>query len=200
MDAESVFLRTIESRFPAACLLGRRPAWRGGLFVEGDEQLTLVGVDLRVHAQFQPPFGPGGECWPEADLKMRALGIRDRHWELRPTMDEVLTAISLESRLGVVRDLPTSDEFVAFTDAAWCRRVWLLDENDDVDTVDFARSFVRNARGDEHERMRTMAEGIVGSGSLTPVQDAYSSWRRSRGLACCDPILKGCTPLRVVRV
>jgi hypothetical protein len=76
----------------------------------------------------------------------------------------------------------------------------LLDENDVDDSIDFARSFARNAKGDEEGRMRTMAEGIVRSGSLTPVQDAYSRWRRSRGLACCDPILKGCTPLRVVTI
>jgi hypothetical protein len=200
MDAESVFLRTIDSRFPAACLLGRRPAWRGGLFVEGDECLTLVGEDLTVHAEFQPPFGPGGDCWPEADRLIDELCIRDRHWKLRPTMDEVLAAMTLESLLGADRDLPMGDEFTALRDVAWCRRVWLLDENDVDDSIDFARSFARNAKGDEEGRMRTMAEGIVRSGSLTPVQDAYSRWRRSRGLACCDPILKGCTPLRVVTI
>ena len=200
MDAESVLLRTIESRFPAACLLGRRPAWRGGLFVEGDECLTLVGEDLMEHAEFRPPFGPGGECWPEADLKMRVLCIRDRHWELHPTMDEVLTAMVLTVLLEADRDLPVGDEFEALREAAWCRRIWLLDENDDDDSIDFARSFVRNARAVEEERMRAMAEGIVRSGSLTPVQDAYSTWRRSKGLTCCDPILKGCTPLRVVQV
>ena len=200
MDAESVLLRTIESRFPAACLLGRRPAWRGGMFVEGDECLTLVGGDLTVHAEFRPPFGPGGECWPEADLRMGELGIGGRHWELHPTMDEVLTAMVLTVLLEADRDLPVGDEFTALRDVAWCRRIWLLDENDDDDSIDFATSFARSVRRGDHERMRTMAEVIVRSGSLTPVQDAYSDWRRSRGLACCDPILKGCTPLRVVRV
>jgi hypothetical protein len=199
-DAESVLLRMIKSRFPAACLLGRRPAWRGGMFVEGDECMTIVGEDLAVYAEFRPPFGPGGELWPGADLKMRALGIRDRRWELRPTMDEVLSIMVMNSLLEANRDLPVGDEFEALREAAWCRMIWLLDENDDNDSIDFAMSFIRNAKEDEEARMRVMAEKIVRGGSLTPVQDEYSRWRQSRGLMCCNPILKGCTPLRVAQI